>query len=100
MNTHPSCKEAELGVRKLHEAENKQEFHVVYQFILPCRFQLFLQFYGGLSDPFYLLLLFKNQLSFLPSCLIGFLKTFNFCLRFKDLGEGLKFGGDKFKLIF
>lgn len=100
MNTHPSCKEAELGVSKQHEAENTQEFHVVYQFILPCRLQLLLQFYGGLSDPFYLLLLFKNQLSFLPSCLIGFLKTFNFCLRFKDLGQGSKFGEDKFNLIF
>lgn len=52
MNTHPSCKEAELGVSKQHEAENTQEFHVVYQFILPCRLQLLLQFYGGLSDPF------------------------------------------------
>lgn len=35
MNTHPSCKEAELGVSKQHEAENTQEFHVVYQFYSP-----------------------------------------------------------------
>lgn len=100
MNTHPSCKEASQVLAKQHEAENTQEFHVVYQFILPCRLQLLLQFYGGcriLSISSCCLRI--SCLSF-RGCLIGFLKTFNFCLRFKDLGQGSKFGEDKFNLIF
>lgn len=66
MNTHPSCKEAELGVSKQHEAENTQAriscSLPVYSPLQTSASPAVLWWSVGSSSP---LPLFKNQLSFL-----------------------------------